>query len=376
MNTNTLLQQLIQYSPSQENNLRLRDFLSRYLSSLGLSFQIIDKDYIYAGIGQGSPHLMFVSYYDTLPIRTENWSIPPYQGTIKEGKIYGRGSISKGCLACALKAVESILSEKSFSYPHISFLLSAQGTKTLSSLKSSSLKSIFKENNIPTLCVSATPQNQNYIGEKISIGAKGCVIFCIKSFSLSGHPALQAEKQNSLHNMIDFLAKIKTYPLDSGNEYFEPSRIQILSIESKNGQDTNIPEETQALVGLYYNSDHHQAEIVEWMKKNIVFSKGEFELSYRFGAESYINKPSSMSALLQSSVQNIIGSSPRLSGNDIPNFAWKISSFCPLLGCGLPSYKLMSRNEYILQEDAVTLEAIYRELIKNFFTNAPYLGQD
>ena len=341
-------------SPSSE------EFLSSYLSSLGFEVKIINKEYIWATIGKGKPHLVFAGYIDKPIFKPQEF------GEYKEGKLYGQGCISNGSLGCAVKAVEEILQENKGQL-HISFLVNTNKSKSLSYIKPAKLKKIFNADNNPSFCLAAIPQSQKEAGEQIAIGAKGYVIFCIKSFSRSGFPSLQNDRQNSLHNMLDLLAKIKTYPLDSGNEYFGPSNIQILSITSSSYQEKTIPEEVKALVGVYYNSNHNKEEIIEWMKKNIVFSRGEFELSYNIGSESYITQTPELVEILQSATQKVLGKRPDVMGNDIPNFAASISNICPLLIMGLPAAQMMSKNEYITYEDTQILIAIYREVMKKIF---------
>ena len=215
--------------------------------------------------------------------------------------------------------------------------------------------------------LSIMPQANKELGETISIGAKGCVIFQIKSFAVSGNPSSQSERANPLHNMIDFLFKVKTYPIDNGNENFGPSTLQILSLESNYSKKDELPESATATIGVYYNSGHTKEEIVEWMRKNMVFSRGQFEMSYKYGPETYLSKSGKASEILQQVIRKILDNKPALKGDSIPNFAWRLSQNGPMLGVGLPSNKMHCCDESIYNKEISHLTQIYTDFLLQYF---------
>ena len=60
--------------------------------------------------GDGGKSLILNGHIDVVPAGDEsNWDNPPWQGTAKDGKVMGRGSVDmKGGLACAIYAVKAI----------------------------------------------------------------------------------------------------------------------------------------------------------------------------------------------------------------------------------------------------------------------------
>lgn len=61
------------------------------------------------GAGEG-PTLILNGHVDVVPVGDEDlWSVPPWEATCTEGRVYGRGSADmKGALCCALSAVRAI----------------------------------------------------------------------------------------------------------------------------------------------------------------------------------------------------------------------------------------------------------------------------
>ena len=83
-------------------------FISDYLKGYGVDVEVIVTKpgiaNIVATIGEGDTHLVLNGHLDTFPAEVgEEWTIPPYSGLVKEGRIYGRGAGDmKGGLAALL----------------------------------------------------------------------------------------------------------------------------------------------------------------------------------------------------------------------------------------------------------------------------------
>lgn len=370
MKEDVLTQELLKYPSFKGNTTEIRNFLSDYLANMGFSLQHKSEktsDDICATIGKGNKHLLLVGYIDVLKVNSKDkeWKYPPFEAYKSSDTIYGRGAVSKGCISCAISAIEEILQEKKLT-AGLSLYLSSTGAETLSHLPRKTSQKILSSLPKTDFCLCVMPQNNKKLGEKIGIGSRGCVVFKIKSFSQSGNPASQHERDNPLHNMIDFLFKIKTHPIDNGNEYFAPSTLQVVSIESEGHKENAISEKVVATVCVYYNSRHHKEEIVAWMRKNMTFTKGQFELEYKFGAESYISDAQQEVKLLKKSNEKVLGISPTTEGSDIPNFAGYLHGKFPMLGYGLPAIGMHGRNESVNQNDLKNLKSIYKDFIINY----------
>jgi len=83
-------------------------FISDYLKGYGVDAEVVVTKpgiaNIVATIGEEDTHLVLNGHLDTFPSEVgEDWTIPPYSGLVKEGRIYGRGAGDmKGGLAALL----------------------------------------------------------------------------------------------------------------------------------------------------------------------------------------------------------------------------------------------------------------------------------
>jgi acetylornithine deacetylase len=103
---------------SRESNLALIEFVRCYLFGLGVDSQLIfnaerSKANLYARLGPAGPGGVLLSgHSDVVPVDGQDWSVPPFELTERDGKLYGRGSADmKGYLACVLAAVPALLAK-------------------------------------------------------------------------------------------------------------------------------------------------------------------------------------------------------------------------------------------------------------------------
>ena len=61
---------------------------------------------LWKGRDESLPCILLNSHYDVVPAEDEDWTVPPFEGLRKDGRIYGRGSQDMKCVC--LQYVEAI----------------------------------------------------------------------------------------------------------------------------------------------------------------------------------------------------------------------------------------------------------------------------
>lgn len=108
-----MLAKLIAFdTTSHKSNLDLIGFVSDYLSSYGVPYDLIHnedktKANLYATIGDPVPGGIVLSgHTDVVPVDDQDWASDPFQMTETDGRLYGRGTCDmKGFVATVLAAV-------------------------------------------------------------------------------------------------------------------------------------------------------------------------------------------------------------------------------------------------------------------------------
>ena len=105
-----ILERLIAFpTVSRDSNLDLIAYAADLLGASGIASQIIrsadgHKANLFANIGPADkPGIMLSGHTDVVPVDGQNWTLPPFAMTARDGKLYGRGAADmKGFVASAL----------------------------------------------------------------------------------------------------------------------------------------------------------------------------------------------------------------------------------------------------------------------------------
>lgn len=112
-----LLQSLVRIpSPNPPGDTRaIADFIATQMRAVGCAValhappQKPEAVSVVATMGSGEPVIMLHAHIDTVPIAQDeaaHWSLDPYAGTIRDGKLYGKGSVDdKAPLAAMMHAI-------------------------------------------------------------------------------------------------------------------------------------------------------------------------------------------------------------------------------------------------------------------------------
>ncbi len=112
-----LLQTLVAFdTTSRESNLQLIEFVRDYLAGFDVTCELIynesrSKANLFASIGPVDvPGIVLSGHTDVVPVDGQPWTLPPFELTELDGKLYGRGTADmKGYIACVLALVPALV---------------------------------------------------------------------------------------------------------------------------------------------------------------------------------------------------------------------------------------------------------------------------
>src|SRR6185503_6591759 len=128
---------------------------------------------LYARIGTEAPHLVFAGHTDVVPPGDEAaWTLAPFAGEVKDGMLYGRGTVDmKGGIACAVAAVLDYLAANGGKPKgSISFLITGDEEDIAVNGSIKLLKWAADKGEKFDHCILAEPSNVATLGDTIKIG--------------------------------------------------------------------------------------------------------------------------------------------------------------------------------------------------------------
>lgn len=376
----TLSQELIKHNSPSGASLAVLEFMANVLANFGFKNDILgfDGDGSYPVINLHSlynPHnhkniFYFAGHTDIVGAGDESlWKYPPFEAKIVDGILYGRGAVDmKPAIAAFMMAAANFIQANPKANFGIGLLITGDeeadgvnGTKKVLDW--------MKKNDFPmSACIVGEPTSPTKLGEMIKIGRRGSVVFELKIFGKQGHIAYPENFDNPNTTIVNILKLLKDHKLDKGNQFFDPSNLEVTNIATKNVGVNVVPKEVTANFNIRFNDEHSSQSLIDWVKYICDKSAGagKYELTYKVSGESFITKPGFLSEITASSVKEITGLNPALSTTGGISDARFIKDFCPTVECGLINKTAHQIDEHIATIDIQKLEKIYYLILEKY----------
>lgn len=332
-----------------------------------------EVDNLFARCGEGRPHLCFAGHTDVVPPGEEAaWSVPPFAGELRDGELYGRGAVDmKGAVACFAAAALGFLAEHGETFDgSISLLITGDEEGPAVNGTAKVLDWLAQHGEIPDRCLLGEPTNPGRLGEAIKIGRRGSLNVEIAVNGRQGHVAYPELADNPLPRLIAILAALTAARLDEGSEHFQPSNLEITSIDVGNEAVNVIPARATARLNIRFN-DHHTVESLEaWVAEECRKAAGEnggVALSFRPSGDCFLTGPDDFVRTVAQAVEGETGREPALSTGGGTSDARFIKDHCPVVEFGLVGRTMHQVDEHVPVDDLRTLARIYRAVLEAYF---------
>jgi succinyl-diaminopimelate desuccinylase len=299
-------------------------------------------DNLYARIGDSAPHVCFAGHTDVVPPGDEAaWSHPPFAAEVHDGVLFGRGAADmKGGVAASLAAALQYLCDaQGAPKGSISFLITGDeegpainGTKKV-------VDWLLARGEKPDYCLLAECTSEIEIGDTIKIGRRGSLSARLTVRGVQGHVAYPHKAKNPLPGLLDALDRLRARVLDTGNEHFQPSNLEITSIDTGNKTSNLIPASATARFNIRFNDQHTSDSLKAWIETEVraaLLDRGlTFTLDYEPPCESFLTQPGGFVQKLGAAIRAETGREPHLSTGGGTSDARFIKDLCPVVECGL-----------------------------------------
>ncbi|RFD21117.1 succinyl-diaminopimelate desuccinylase [Komagataeibacter melaceti] len=315
---------------------------------------------LFARIGTGQPHLCFAGHTDVVPVGDADWSHDPFGGEIHGGILFGRGACDmKGGIAAFVAAVRLYLNRHPRPQGSISLLITGdeEGPATNGTVRV--LEWIEKQGQIPDFCLVGEPTNPAGMGEVIKIGRRGSLNARITVNGTQGHVAYPHRADNPVHRLLALLGELTAAPLDTGSEWFEPSSLQVTSIDVGNTATNVIPARAVARLNIRFNDLHTGADLSGWIRTVTARHAPGADIHIAISGESFLTEPHEPVEALRAAVRDVTGQVPRLDTGGGTSDARFISRYCPVAEFGLVGTSMHKADEHVSLADLKQLTAIY-----------------
>ncbi len=300
-----------------------------------------------------------------------SWTHPPFSGIEVDGKIWGRGAtdMKSGVAAFTTAAIEF-----STSLPADAAIIltitgdeegpGRDGTKAL-------LDWMADRHERMDVCIVGEPSNPTTMGEMIKIGRRGSISFKVVAKGVQGHAAYPHLVKNPLHALITFLAELTAQPLDQGTAHFDPSGLQVTTIDCGNSATNVVPERATAALNIRFNDLHSGQSLIAELEARAARISAEtgvaLTLEADISGESFVTEPGPFVDLVRMIVTEETGVTPVLSTSGGTSDARFVKDHCPVLEFGLVGRYMHQVDERVPAEEVRALARIYHRILQGYF---------
>jgi len=362
-------------TPKSEGSL---DIIISYLEPLGFNCERIDfgegiekVENLYARFGTMEPNIAFAGHVDVVPTGDiNNWSINPFGGEVKEGKVWGRGAADmKSGIAAFIAAVSDFLkyNKNLKEFGSISFIITSdEEGKAINGTKKV-VDWLKGKSEIISGCIVGEPTNVTRMGDTLKIGRRGSFTGSLTVTGIQGHVGYPHLAENPINSLLKMLEPFSKIYLDEGTKDFQPSSIMITSIDVNNDASNVIPGEVKAKFNIRFNTLHSASSLKAMLEKHFSDVTSNYKFDFFCNAEPFLTNDDFLKTTLQKAIQKVVNINPEKSTSGGTSDARFISKICPVIEFGLVGKTMHKIDENVEVNDIINLTKIYNQFLFNYF---------
>ncbi|MBB4155111.1 succinyl-diaminopimelate desuccinylase [Sphingomonas jinjuensis] len=302
-------------------------------------------------------HLAFAGHVDVVP-PGDGWQGSPWGAEVRDGLLYGRGAVDmKGAIAAFVAATA-----RGTSGP-LTLIITGdeEGPATYGTL--ALIERMAARGIVPDWCLVGEPTSARTLGDTIKIGRRGSVNIWIEVPGRQGHVAYPHLADNPIPKLIAALGAIDAVVLDRGNDWFQPSNIEITDLDVGNPATNVIPARAAARLSIRFNDEQRGQALIERITALVHQHAPDARVTGRISGEAFLTEPCELSSLLSAAILARTGIAPELSTTGGTSDARFLSRLCPTIEFGLINATMHKVDEAVAVADLQALTDIYADVI-------------
>ena len=352
------------------------DIVQRTLEGLGFACRRMrfgEIENLYARFGTARPNLCFAGHTDVVPVGdAQAWSREAFAAEIVDGMLIGRGSVDMKSAVAAFAAAAGKAIAAGQVKGSLSFLITGDEEGVATHGTKMVVEALKAEGEILDHCIVGEPSSAETFGDMIKIGRRGSINTWITVDGRQGHVAYPHRAANPIPVLIDLLAKLQNHVLDEGYTGFQPSNLEVTTVDVSNGATNVIPAQAKARLNIRFNPSHKGAELAAWIEAEAAKAAesfgGTIKVEPVVSGEAFLTEPGAFTDVVAAAVQDVSGSAPELSTTGGTSDARFIRDLCPVVELGLVGKTMHAVDERAPVQEIRDLQRVYERVIERYFS--------
>jgi succinyl-diaminopimelate desuccinylase len=316
--------------------------------------------------GNGGPLLVFAGHTDVVPTGpAEQWSTPPFEPTVQDGILFGRGSADmKGSLAAMVIACEEFVAEHPEHTGRIGFLITSdeEGPAVDGTVR---VLDYLREKGQPIdWCIVGEPSSSDTLGDTIKNGRRGSLGAVLTVRGVQGHIAYPHLADNPIHRLLPALHALTSEIWDQGNEFFPPTSMQVSNINGGTGATNVIPGEVEVVFNFRFSTEVTEDELRERTQSILQAHEIDYAIQWNLSGQPFLTADGKLLEATVGSIREITGHDPELStAGGTSDGRFIAPTGAQVVEVGPVNATIHKIDEQVLASDLPRLAAIYKGIL-------------
>ncbi|MEZ5902459.1 MAG: succinyl-diaminopimelate desuccinylase [Alphaproteobacteria bacterium] len=321
----------------------------------------------FARLGAGTPHICYSGHTDVVPAGADTaWRYPPFEASIDNGVMYGRGtSDMKGANAAFVTAISKFLESHEDFKGSISVMITGDEEADAINGSQRILEWMKENNHIPDMCLVGESSNVKELGEEIKIGRRGAISGKLTVTGKQGHTAYQHLADNPLPRLAAMASALNDIEFDQGTEHFPPTNLELTTIDVGNKADNVIPAAGFLKFNVRFNTHWTTESLEQKIRDTLDTITKNYALEMEGNANPFITTPGPWTQNVFDIVKRHTNREPKLSTSGGTSDARFVAQYCPVVEFGLTNETIHQIDENLKIPDLHKLVEIYADIIEN-----------
>ncbi len=366
-----LVKTLIAQRSVTPNDRDCQAILREQLGPLGFAFERISNngvDNMWARRGTTEPLIAFAGHTDVVPTGPlESWQSDPFQPTIRDGKLFGRGAADmKTSIAAFVTATQRFVNQYPDQPGSIGLLITSDEEGPAVDGTVRVVDALRARGERLNYCIVGEPTCVDKLGDMIKNGRRGSLSGKLTVKGVQGHVAYPHLAKNPIHLVAPALAELAATTWDDGNEYFPPTTWQISNMHGGTGATNVIPGSVEILFNFRFATISTPESLKERLEVVLKKHRLDYDIAWELGGKPFLTPRGGLVDAIGAAIQTVTGSPPDISCTGGTSDGRFIKDICDeLVEFGPINASIHKLNEHVSLADIEPLSEIYFKTLEN-----------
>ncbi|MDE0249670.1 MAG: succinyl-diaminopimelate desuccinylase [Gammaproteobacteria bacterium] len=317
--------------------------------------------------GDQAPLLVFAGHTDVVPPGPDtSWSSAPFEPSIREGRLYGRGAADmKSSIAAMTVACENFVRTHPEHSGSIALLLTSDEEGPAVDGTAKVIEQLQARGEHIDWCIVGEPTSSKTAGDTLKIGRRGSLSATLHIAGIQGHVAYPLAARNPIHDFAPALAELVSIDWDAGNEHFPATSLQVSNIHAGTGASNVIPGTLKVDFNVRFSTETSSETIQDRVREVLDHHGLDHAVEWHLSGNPFYCRPGRLVQACEKAVQDIVLLKPELSTSGGTSDGRFIApTGAQVVELGPVNESIHKVNEHIDLSELEQLERIYEAVLQ------------